>query len=78
MVQPPQVRRRRRRRKEGRADTGTRRSCQAVHELATTLAPTASELLGCQRLRLYQDCVFLKRPGDGALQLALLAACCMC
>ena len=30
------------------------------------LAATAAALLGAPRLRLYQDCVFVKQPGFGA------------
>ena len=30
------------------------------------LAATAAALLGAPRLRLYQDCVFVKQPGYGA------------
>ena len=36
-----------------------------VAELARSLAPTAAQLLGSARVRLYQDSLFLKRPGDG-------------
>ncbi|CAB1113097.1 unnamed protein product [Ectocarpus sp. CCAP 1310/34] len=33
--------------------------------LSPRLAHIAAQLLGCQRLRLYQDSTFCKRPGDG-------------
>ena len=36
-----------------------------VAELARSLAPTAAQLLGSARVRLYQDSLFQKRPGDG-------------
>mmetsp|Transcript_20877 Transcript_20877/g.53320 ORF Transcript_20877/g.53320 Transcript_20877/m.53320 type:complete len:342 (+) Transcript_20877:75-1100(+) len=43
------------------------RSCEVVRELASSpaLAGTASQLLGARRVRLYQDSLFVKRPGDG-------------
>lgn len=33
--------------------------------LASEVAGTAAELLGARRVRLYQDALFVKRPGDG-------------
>ena len=43
------------------------RTCAELRELAASpeLAGTASQLLGCDRVRLYQDSIFVKRPGDG-------------
>jgi len=45
-----------------------RRECPAVAALVRNprLAATAAALLGAPRLRLYQDCAFVKRPGFGA------------
>ena len=40
-----------------------------VAELARSLAPTAAQLLGSARVRLYQDSLFQKRPGDGPTRL---------
>ena len=40
-----------------------RRSCPQVLELAQQLAPTAAQLLGRSKLRLYQDCTFVKNAG---------------
>ena len=37
-------------------------------ELAQQLAPTAAQLLGAPKLRLYQDCTFLKNAGIGAVR----------
>ena len=45
-----------------------RRSCTQVLELAQQLAPTAAQLLGAPKLRLYQDCTFLKNAGIGAVR----------
>lgn len=36
------------------------RTCTTVSEIANRLAPYAAGLLGCKRVRLYQDCAFLK------------------
>ena len=43
------------------------RSCAEIKEIASSeeLAGTAAQLLGCKRVRLYQDSLFVKRPGDG-------------
>lgn len=43
------------------------RTSPMVHELwrSPALAGTAASLLGVERVRLYQDSYFLKRPGDG-------------
>ena len=43
------------------------RSAPAVFELlcSAEIAGTAAQLLGADRVRLYQDSLFLKRPGDG-------------
>lgn len=44
------------------------RTCPAVASLACSaeIAGTAAALLGCDRVRLFQDSLFIKRPGDGA------------
>ena len=44
-----------------------RRSCPQVLELAQQLAPMAAQLLGTPKLRLYQDCLFLKNAGGGGV-----------
>ena len=43
------------------------RTCAELREIIASpeLAGTASQLLGCERVRLYQDSIFVKRPGDG-------------
>ena len=43
------------------------RGCEEVAALASSreLAGTAAALLGVERVRLYQDSLFVKRPGDG-------------
>jgi ectoine hydroxylase-related dioxygenase (phytanoyl-CoA dioxygenase family) len=41
------------------------RNLSDVHQLAKDLAPTAGKLLDVDAVRLYQDALFWKRPGDG-------------
>eukprot|EP00850_Spirogloea_muscicola_P008706 SM000047S16845 [mRNA] locus=s47:212680:214959:- [translate_table: standard] len=44
------------------------RTCPSAHQLAMSqrLAGAAAALLGVNKVRLYQDCLFLKQPGFGA------------
>eukprot|EP00850_Spirogloea_muscicola_P008577 SM000046S16358 [mRNA] locus=s46:151657:153958:- [translate_table: standard] len=44
------------------------RTCPTAHRLATSqrLAGAAAALLGVNKVKLYQDCLFLKQPGFGA------------